>query len=388
MVYTLLDEFFSQKKIWIQIREGEKEEKLEVRKAKGGLDVFADYLGRIITGFWRPKAKPKETPFQRAKDEWRPEEKIFIVFERGFVSAWRSRHLALFGAWKIRLPQLEQVKEIASQMRTEILSACTVSPKLMRKLWQTGFIDLKSRKIETKETQTKILFLYRDAQNGLNIGALLARNTAIAKRIKERLYGIYSWVSVYSSQSNFLTRMQMRADEIFKEIKGQITSLRNNYFLKESEDSHRANIQIEKAQEGLEALKPLRPYNLWAAQMMKDLELLGGAISSNDRFAGRVLANRVFVSLRIKQEQRQLDGFLLSLGKNQIDKKWNGGFYENWFKGLIKTFGSLKKLEDEAQFRRPVCKAIIKFLYEGETLLAEESFLKLHKPLQRAYELL
>jgi len=391
MIYTLLDEFFSKKEVELTLKEGDREVVVKARKAKGGCDVYADSLGQIITGYWLSKVDIKPTPFQRAAAIWRPEEKRWIVFDRGFVSAWRSRCLALYGARQKRLPQLLRVEKLVGDIRHEISLKADVPPELKRKLWQTGFLLTKPRKPATKEAQAKIFFLYRDVKMGLNIGALLARTTAIADRLKERLHGIYSWVSVYSGQSNFLESIQMRAKEIFSEIKTQIALLqKNEYFSKDSVGYHYTGLLVDKiacAQEELEKLKPLRPYAFWAAEMIEDLRLLDQTISDEDRTQGKLLVARLYVSLRIKQEQRELDKFLLLLGEHQIIKKYETADYLLWFDRAIKTFGFLKKLEKEVQFRRPVCGAIIKYLYGAKLSLKEKSLLKIREQLAMAYRL-
>lgn len=394
MKYNLLDAFFAKRKRGIIVNGGE----LEVYKSKGGQDIYLDVWGRFILGRWQPKAEPKATPRQRAREPWRPEEKKYSIYGKGLLSAWRGRQLAMFAAWQKRLPMFNIVLRLIQEETRGKIQQGKVEKFLTQlkiKLWRIGFLLLKSPKPEIGEAKTKILFLYRDIEGGLNIGALLAETVAITDRLMERLQGIYGWLAVYSSQSRFLDFLQARVDEVFSRVEKTLKIMRrhpvfNGGSVTKGQLSSLAN-KIEIVESDLENLRPFLPYRPWVEMAVSDLKQMSETLKKKEFSPLCLPLERIMVSFEIKRQQREMDRFLLKLGKDQILSNWNGDNYRCWLIRRMDDFEALKKVETRVVFREPVCAAVIAFLSQAKEMVFLRnfgSFAKLHRAVSQAYVLL
>jgi len=385
---SLIDAYFVGKTSQINVDGNQ----LPVRKAKGQ-DIYLDELGRFILGRWQPKPEPKTTPRQRARDPWPSELKGYIIYSRGLASAWRGRQLAMFRAWRLSIPTVQKLESVfEGEIRGGILRGGNLSVKTKLQLWKSGFIFLKAKKTELQEAHLKIIFLYRDLQGAINIGAALARTTAITDRLRERLEGIYGWVAVYAGQSGFLNAMQKSVDKIFDHLEQTLKVMQKHSFFKEQNisESQTANLlaAVRLLEREVENLKPIRPYRAWAGMTKLDLIFLAGAVKLRDFDSGRDYLQRILVSFQIKRQQRYMDKFLLELGKGQIQNKWKSVF-DHWLERTIASFKWLQQEEEHARFRAPVCEKFIDFVLEAKEVLKEEgSIAAITKPLKEAYSLL
>lgn len=386
---SLVDTFFVTKTGEIDV-DGKR---LPVRKAKGGQDIYLDELGRFILGRWQPKPEPKTTPLQRSRDPWPAELKGYIVYPRGLASAWRSRQLAMFGAWKVRIPPLNEVsKLLQEEIRIERSRREKLSPKIQAKLWKSGYLFVRAEKPELREAHKKIIFLYRDLQDAVNIGAALARTTAITDRLRERLEGIYGWLAVYSGQSGFLNVMQKSVDKIFDRMEHTLRAMQKHSFFRDQfiAKSQMGNLlaAVWLLEMEVENLKPFRPYRAWAKMMGLDLIAVSGAIKSREFATGKHFLQRILVSFQVKRQQRHMDKFLFELSKGQILNKWKS-IFDYWLERTILSFKWLQQEEEQAKFREPVCEKFIDFVIEAkEALKNGASIAAIAKPLKDAYFLL
>ena len=385
---SLIDAYFVAKTSQLNI-----EGQLPVRKAKGGHDIYLDELGRFILGRWQPKPEPKTTSLQRARDPWPPELKGYVIYSRGLASAWRGRQLAMFRAWRLNIPTLEKLeRSFENEIRGGILRGGNLSAKTKLQLWKSGFIFLKAKKTELQEAHLKIIFLYRDLQGTINIGAALARTTAITARLRERLEGIYGWVAVYAGQSGFLNAMQKSVDEIFNRMEHTLKVMQKHSFFGDQfiSESQTGNLlaAVRLLEREVENLKPFRPYRVWAEMMELDLIALADAIKSREFVAGGHFLQRMLVSFHIKRQQWFMDKFLFELGKGQILNKWKNVF-DYWLERTISSFKWLQQEEEHAKFREPVCEIVIDFLLEAKEALKDgASIAAITKPLRDAYLIL
>jgi len=391
MKYNLLDAFF-RKRTEALIIEGKP---LEIRRSKGGQDIYLDSFGRFILGRWQPKKEPKSTPFQRARERWYPDEKRYSIYGKGLLSAWRGRQLAMFEAWNRRLPMYEDILRIITEEVGEKIQERKMEkflPELKIKLWRTGFLLMESPKPEVGEAQTKILFLYRDIKEGLNIGALLARTTAISARLRERLQAIYGWVAVYSSQSRFLDFLQSQADQVFLRVEKSLKIMRRHPIFAEDAVSNQqisslAN-KIKIICDDLENLRPFLPYRPWVQMVALDFEQMSELLKQKNYFSLHLPLERILVSFEIKRQQRQIDTFLLKLGKDQILGKWQENHYRRWLEYFITAFSALEGAESKIVFLEPVCAVVNAFLSQAKDLLPMKNFAKLNRAVSQAYVLL
>lgn len=375
-----------------------KGQETKVWRLRGTNDFFVDEQGRFISWRWQPKAEPKTTPFQRTQETWSPEDGEYVTYERGLASAWRARRLALFEAWKKRLPKIEQVLALIEEdtreqfFRASPLRPENLSPKLKEKLKEAGFIFLKAKKPELKEANIKILFLCQDIKNRLNVGALLARATAITDRLRERLQGIYSWVGEYSGHVQFLGLMQNQADRLFEKI-GRETKIlsRHAFYSKGAIGTVQAKALIDKIvslENLILNLKPLRPYSRWSEMMISDFQEGTKAVKAKNCSLGRVLVARIRLSIEVKRQQREMDKFLLALEQDAILGRWREDEYRHWLDSMIGIFQKLGKEEAKVIFREPVCSLIVAFLFQARGMLVAKSFTDLTEAIKQAYVLL
>lgn len=389
-----MDSFFLGKPKSIKIRG----EEIKVWRLRGTDDFYVDEQGRFISWRWQPKAQPKTTPFQRAQETWSPEEGVYVTYERGLASAWRARRLALFGAWKKRLPKVEQILALIEEdtreqfFRARPLRPENLSPKIKEKLREAGFVFIKARKPELKEVNIKILFLCKDIKNRLNVGALLARATAITDRLRERLQGIYSWVGEYSGHVQFLGLMQQQADRLFKKIDRETKILsRHAFYSKGAIRTVQAKALIDKIvslENLILNLKPLRPYGRWSEMMILDFQEAIKAVREKDYGLGRVLLMRIRLSIEIKRQQREMDRFLLALEQDAILGRWREDEYRRWLDSMIGIFQKLGKEEAKVIFREPVCGVAVAFLLQAREMLRSKNFTDLNEAVRQVYVLL
>ncbi|MFH1657075.1 MAG: hypothetical protein ABH919_01290, partial [bacterium] len=247
-------------------------------------------------------------------------------------------------------------------------------------------------KPELKEANVKILFLCQDIKNRLNVGALLARATAITDRLRERLQGIYSWVGEYSGHIQFLGLMQQQADRLFEKI-GRETKIlsRHTFYSKGAIRTVQAKALIDKIvslENLILNLKPLRPYGRWVEMMIVDFEEAIKAVRAEDYGLGRVLVAKIRLSIEVKRQQREIDKFLLALGQDAVLGRWCGDEYRRWLDNMISIFENLGKEEAKIIFREPVCALVVVFLFQARAMLAAKNFFTLTEAIKQAYVLL
>jgi len=373
---TIIDIFFRQKPVIIEVG-GIKQ---SVRKAIGSHDVYVDEQGQFILGRWQPKPVYKTTPLQRARDPWPPDLKGYIIYPRGLASAWRSRQLAMFGAWRQRIPTLEKLtilfdKEIRERIRRRV----RLSSKNEAKLWRAGYLLMKSRKPELKEAQTEIFFLYRDLKGDINIGAALAETTAITSRLREALEGTYGWLAVYSGQASFLNQIQKYVDHVFDKAKHSFTAMfKHGFFTKQAIPDSQV-VPLLKAlgdlEENLLSLESIQPYRAWAKFTLMDLKALVNAIKLRRFDEGEHFLLTLLASFEIKRQQRFFDRFLLETGKACVTGKWKDVF-GHWLERLLTAFKQLQIGEEALKFRQPVCEKMVDSFLSAKDIINSGGNLK------------
>ena len=351
-------------------------EYLEVWEIKGARGIYIDKIGRFIIRRWEAAEDLMgQTPRQRNRRKWSPKEQDYIVYSMGLSSALRGRRHALQQGKKT-FPTYQAVRQIfddvvrgkiisGGQFRVDQLPAKTADA-----LRQFGFIISRAKRPESQEAAVKISFLYADSKRGLNVGALLARETAISDRLIERLEGLYVWMSLFRAQEIILQNIETQANAVFGKLELRVRALSRHQAFSAGKTTDLQGKLMRDQLSGLtRELEPwgnIRPFNRWVELTLFDMDDAEGALAVEvgDYDLARKLLERINVSLEVKKQQRAIDDFLLKFGRDEILKRRYRctGQYQQWLCELIREFLRLEPQEEKVGFREPVCGIALSFL--------------------------
>ncbi|MBU2220302.1 hypothetical protein KJ665_04155 [Patescibacteria group bacterium] len=374
-----------------------KGEKLKVRQLPG-TDIFIATDGSFVMPRWQGKEEG-QTPHQRAQKKWSTKELRYVVYSQGLSVALRSRQLALFQAEKIACPTYKKALTVfLEEVRSAIISNETMdfqkmSPVLRHKLQTFGFVFQRAQKTGVQEAMVKILFLYQDGADGLNVGAMLARTVAITDRLRERLLGMYGWVRKYQAQEGALKIIFSMVQETISQVSTQMNKLRQDSALIWGEGNKRSQRlvadRLTTLSISLEPLKLIQPFSRWTTFVIKDFDEMFQATKDQDFVLTRALIERILFSIGLKNVQVSLDRLLLRLGQETIIKKFNWHDYASWTGTLAARLDGLVAHEARVGLREKVCRVAALALHVASQEASTGCRLKHFKAaVKRAYAVL
>jgi len=369
---------------------------LWARKLKGASGVyFGLHQHQLFQQYWEDEEESGKTPGQRAKKLWRRSQRRWRLFEEGLTSGSRGLRLAQLRGRQKDIPTLERASEFfGDALREAIISQEffrfeKLPSAIQEALLRQGFAFAKTKKAGLQEVRAQIYFLFKGLDGTINVGAYLARATAISDRLKERLIGIYAWGAKYSADESILLAIQGQFDRITAELRRNLAFwAKHEVITKGHADPVQQKILQDKMVMASRQLAPyceLQPFAGWAWYTVNDLVKASKAVKEEDYLLARAILARISVSLAIKKQQRQLDNLLLKLGEDKAFGRWNGEFYLSTLKTLSSSFAELLDKEQAAKFAKPVCAEVLKYLQEAERFLPEKNFRKLKEPLKNVY---
>lgn len=382
-----------------------KGKKLNVRKIPG-TDIFIASDGSFVMPRWRGKEEG-QTPHQRAQKKWSKEELSYVVYSQGLPAALRGQRLALFRAREVLVPTYQHALGMFQrEVRGAIIMSKSVDPKnfspeLWRKLREFGFVVQRAKLVGTKEAGIKILFLYQDIAEGLNVGAMLARVVAITDRLRDRLLGLYAWVRKYSAQEKVLKAIETEINQIISEVTSRLRMLGRGEQITIIQGTGNRRVQklivdqLTTLSMKLEPLRLVQPFSRWMDFVTEDFDDLLAALQQQDDegknyILARALIERILFSIQLKKIQHEIDLLLLRVGQDAIIKQpaWNN--YATWAISLAVQFQSLASQEKRVGLREKVCCRAGRALYEASELAgADKPSLSLFKAaVKRAYAIL
>jgi len=352
----------------------------------------------LFQPYWSEKDEQAQTPGQRQKKRWRLEERKFRRFEAGVASTSRGERLAILRTAQKNLPILERALELfENEFREDIISKEffrleRMPSAIQQELLRHGFMFIKARKQGIRETVVQIYFLLKGIGGTVNVGAFLARATAVTDRLRERLNSIYAWCRKYTDESQTLEAIQRQFDETFKRLEQQLALWKQHeVFHRDRTSDLQQKILQDKMAIVARRLTPfieLQPFAGWAWFTLNDLDQAREAIRKGDYLLAQAVLERIRVSLEIKKKQRKLDDLLWRIEADKALKRWNGDFYLHTITVLSGLFEELAAKEQKAAFKKPICWEVLKYLQKAEALLPEKNFRRLKEPLKKAYLLL
>jgi len=376
-----------------------KGKQVKVWRLAGTSGIYSDAHRRVYIQRWEEEGEPAKTPFQRAKKRWKPGERKFSRFDEGITSAGRGLRLAQRGAYKIYIPRYEEIKEIIEEeLREKIITKDffrweDLENDFKEKILQVGFVLGRALKVESQEGYSQISFLILDADGRINVGAALARTTALSDRLRERLQAIYAWLAVFSGREQGLAIIDMRFRQLSKELETQLKLwMRHSALTRGRTTALQQKVLSDKVSIVSSQLRPfteLRPFDRWASFTISDLEAASKAIKDSSLLLARAILERVKVAFDVKKRQWVLDNFLYNIQANGLD---NGRRVLCLQKLLAIQSDFLKLAAAEARvgFIEPVCQMVADCLGRSAIMLKDShsGLSKVLKPIKEAYMLL
>ncbi len=368
---------------------------LRVQELKGVAGIYFDIRQRrLFQLYWEEKAESAKTPRQRLKKQWQRKERKFRLFREGVVSCQRGLHAAQLKACLKGVPSWEQaLKFFEEEIRETIIvktffSPTLLSPTIVKGLLRQGFVFERSKKTELKEAATQIYFLIKDREKTVNVGACLARTVAITDRVKERLSGVYAWSHKYSAQEQVLAAIQKGFHETISILDDQLKLWNRHAALAKGETTELQQRLLQDkmvcASKDLEPYAELRPFAGWAWFTINDLTGAGKAIRDGEYEKGRLLLDRIKISLDIKNKQREIDNLLWRFNEDAVFGRKDFNYYFGVIRSLLGAFAGLAEKEKTSGFKRPVCRDVECYLKQAEEHLLGRSLSKAKKALKRA----
>jgi hypothetical protein len=351
---------------------------IEVNQLIGSDDIFIGPEGVIIISYWQPKEIKGKTPGQRKRAKWGKEEIHYKIYKQGLLSALRGMRTALFRAKIKDIPFYRQARSIINKsVRGAIieknLSLKKLPKSVQRDLREIGFVLQRANKTETKEALTKLLFLYQDGKQGLSVGAMLARNTAIGDRLVERLEGLYSWNKKFSLREKILSIVFSQIKTLIDSFQKEINFLvHHEIFSKGKTTPLQRKIIVDKlvfSSREIGSLVGINPFWYWAEFVLMDLaEAIGEIKKSREGEAKKILA-RILLSVAIKKYQGEISRLLLRFDQEKITGKVkaNANFYIKKLDNLFFSFLSIEPQEKALGFKERVSDQVCSFLAIAKT---------------------
>ncbi|TSC53551.1 MAG: hypothetical protein LiPW39_206 [Parcubacteria group bacterium LiPW_39] len=368
----------------------------ETVRVRGALGIYFDREGSPIL----PRLEEEEygeTPFQRR--QMFPLRKRKYIRYKSLSRALRSREYSLLKAKKITVPTYQKFEQLFEEsLRGAIIERSyhypeKLSPKIQEGLREAGFVLSRARKKGIKEALVKIYFLYEDAiTKELNVGALLAVDTAITDRLLERLEQTGGWVPVYYAQKDFLKLLQEDIRVLLKRTSADIRFMRKHEnFSRLASSNLQQKIIEDKLQlfeKRLEPLLSIKPFGHWVSLMVNDFRLVAGRLKEGKRDAAKCILERTLLSLEMKQCQKEIEEFLLKTGRDAILNRDETETYKKWLRKFVDEFVKFKERETRVGFVERVCDSIIALLDTADKKLREGNKDEFRDAVRQAAELL
>lgn len=337
-------------------------QKVEARLLVGSNDIYVSSRGEIIMPFWWPEEKKGETPGQRERAGWKAAERHWRVYS-GLNTALRGMKVALFKGRLREIPFFEKILAIAREdLREKIIgreSFRDLPKKTKQELFEAGLVLEKAKKPELQEVWIKMLFLYRDLADGrLNVGALLARSTAISDRLMERLRGLYSWGNKYSLREKFLELAEEQARVLIQSFDRRIKFMvRHEAFIKNATTPAQRKLIIDKlafSSREMGSLLGVEPFSRWAEFVIADLDEAAERIKEKKYDSAKNLLNKIAFSLKLKKGQEAIDRLIMIIDEDQIRGKINRDLYFQEIHKLLELFIGAEDQEERLGFKEKI----------------------------------